>query len=111
MSLEQLAARRHLEMAHGSGATADWGFQPQARVEFCRSVVTRAQEIAVSMVLNQGWRQIFDDERDSQVRHQLVNESGNSTGPLEDLFGSAQTLIANLQMFQRKNNDGPSLVV
>src|SRR5205085_2368199 len=86
MSLEELAAMRHQEIApvkelSRSGVTLVR--RPNERVKFCQSVVTRANNIATALVLDQDWRRIFNDVQDSHVRQYL---QGDPSQPLEGLL-------------------------
>src|SRR6266516_343918 len=77
MSLKELATKRHREMApfehteHTFKGAVTWARRPDVRVEFCKSVAARANDIAINMCRDPHWRQIFNDVEDSHVRQTL----------------------------------------
>ena len=93
---------------HNSEPTESWYYRPEQRVEFCQSVATRAKEIASRLIQKQKWRQVFNKETDSAIRHQLINENEHH---LDDLHKAAEKLTDNLGKLKRENKHDPSLVV
>ena len=89
---------------HNPGNVADWNRRSNCRTEFCRSVASRAEEIARSLIQNRDWRHTFYDDRDSQVR--LALGQNNS---LASLLGEAAKLKRKLERFPHK--DGEPLLV
>ena len=90
---------------HNSGNMAAWDRRSECRTNFCLSVVSRAEEIANSLIRNQEWRHTFKDDRDSKVRFALEDNSY-----LAGLRGEADKLIKNLKGFKRKAGE-PVLVM
>ena len=105
MTLEELATIRHGEMAPYKGNEGTWHSRPKNRIDFCQTIVTRAQIIADDLVDARNWRHVFHDDRDSQVRLAL-----NTSHAFNNLKQEAMKLIDNLQQFQHNAND-PLLVV
>jgi hypothetical protein len=97
ISLKELAAIRHKMMApykHDSGDVTNWHCRSKGRIDFCQSVVSRAEQIVDSLIRTQDWRHIFYDDRDSRVRFALQsNESLNS------LLREAKKLTKTLKGF------------
>src|SRR2546430_5438343 len=107
-NLKELAAMRHQEMApleYGSECTGIWNRQ-STRVEFCRSVATRAEHIAIASSKNMEWRQIFSDVRDFKARQKL----DQLPAVLKGLLTEADLLMNNLEKFRHEKHD-PLLVI
>jgi hypothetical protein len=83
----------------------------EQRVNFCQSIARRAREICDELVLSWEWRNIFNDEQDSSVRHE---PSHSGIWPLVDFRSSAERLNQKLQALPRNNDrnfDGPLLTI
>ena len=70
------------------------------RTDFYHSVLSRAEEIASSLIQNRHWRQIFYDDRDSKVRLEL--ECSNALG---GLLGQAKKLNKTLGRFPHEHDE------
>src|SRR5437762_3369129 len=95
MSLGQLAAARHKEMApiqHGG-----WSARTKERVEFCTSVVRRATRICQELIGNQDWRVVFNKDGRSDIRLGLLDSS-----TMKAFFNAVETLLGNLRKFARR---------
>jgi hypothetical protein len=90
---------------HLSGNVANWNRRSECRTDFCRSVASRAEEIANSLIKNENWRHAFYDDRDSQVRLTLEKR-----GLLGGLLRTANKLIESLERHEHPNG-GPLLVM
>src|ERR1700733_7802246 len=90
---------------HSTLSRANWHLRSDVRVDFCVSVVSRAEEIADGLIRKKDWRDKFHDDRDSQVRRALEKDSS-----IQDLRGEAEKLMATLKRFTHKDN-GPLLAM
>ncbi|KAI9864856.1 MAG: hypothetical protein M1813_002626 [Trichoglossum hirsutum] len=110
MTLEDLAAIRHEEMApldpkEKITEALDDG-RSQYRISFCQKVAREASKIAYSMAMQDSWRKRFVQENEPTVR-----ESIGSSRQVESLNKTAEKLIGNLKKFRRGNTVNPPLVV
>lgn len=100
--LKSLANLRHRQMApctSRGGRSAD-------RIQFCRSTIDRATEIATSLATNKHFRKAFYDDRDSAARREL--QIGKY---LNNLKKAASDLTTTLREFQRDDSGEPLLVM
>lgn len=107
-SLKELAAIRHEKMApykHDSVNMVDWHRRSKDRINFCELVVSRAEEIADTLIQTPDWRHAFHDDRDSQVRVALESNSS-----MNALLKIAKKLIKNLKRLEH-NDEKPLLVM
>lgn len=104
MSREKLAARIHEAMAYNSGSEESPDHQPRQRIEFCQSVFDRAERIASDLIQKQSWRQVFDNEEHSAIRHQLIEKKANH---LKGLLEAVRKLLDKLEEFQPSNDRHP----
>ncbi|KKK21711.1 hypothetical protein ARAM_007644 [Aspergillus rambellii] len=108
MLLEQLAAKRHKLMAPYPPNQSDkgsWDKRTTHRVKFCKSVVDRANDIAIDLIEKPKWRHAFRDAEDSQVRINLKKDN-----LLDDLKKIAGELKSELDRFPSRV-DNPLLVI
>jgi hypothetical protein len=123
MGRNDLAALRHKEMAYnsesevsesegseseGSEFEGSPGRPSQQRIEFCKSVAKRAEEIANKLIQKRSWKRVFDREGDSAIRHELINKRKSH---LHDLLEIAQELTNKLGGLASENINDPPLVV
>ena len=115
MRLNDLAALRHKEMAynseseetvHNSKSEGLLNRRSTERIEFCKSVATRAEKIVDDLIQKPTWRQVFDLEGGSAIRHELTKKRH-----LNDLLNAAKKLTDNLGKFRSENKCDPPLVV
>ena len=106
LTLEELAEKRHKEMAPLESISYNQDYRPEKRVLFCKAVAARAENIANSLMLTPHWRRIFNDIRSSKIRQGLQENFGSLRG----LSNAATKLISNLESFPRKNKSNPLLV-
>ncbi|KAI9764367.1 MAG: hypothetical protein M1840_008505 [Geoglossum simile] len=95
MSLGQLAAARHKEMApvqHGN-----WSARTRERIEFCTLVVKRATGIHQELIGNKDWKVVFNKDGRSDIRRSLLDSS-----TIMALFNAVETLLNNLRKFARR---------
>jgi hypothetical protein len=126
MRLDDLAALRHKEMtynseseetahnsksketAHNSESNGLLNRRSKERIEFCKSVATRARKIADDLIQKPTWRRVFNLEEAFAIRHELTDIRKHH---LDDLLGAARKLTDNLRKFPSENKYGPPLVV
>jgi hypothetical protein len=104
--LKDLADLRHKEMAYNfepEGMT----YRPEKRIKFCQDVAKRAKDIAVELMGNKPWRQVFDS-RDSAIRYSLTHKMATH---LRGLWNAAETLTKFLGSLKPENGYDPLLVV
>ena len=117
MTLNDLAALRHKmmaynseseETAHNSESKGLSNRLSMERINFCKSVATRAKEIANHLIQKQSWRRVFDIEEGSAIRHELIAKGKDH---LDGLLNAAKELTDNLGKFPSQNEHDPPLVV
>jgi hypothetical protein len=117
MGLNDLAALRHEQMgynsesketAHNSKSKGPQDCRSTERIEFCKSVATRAEKIADDLIQKQSWRQVFDLDGGSTIRCELIDKEKDH---LDGLLTAAQKLTDNLEKFRLENQYDPPLVV
>ncbi|KAI9760436.1 MAG: hypothetical protein M1840_002414 [Geoglossum simile] len=89
MSLKDLAKARHYIMAPIE--TESWSARSPKRVEYCRSVVQKAEIYLGGLVQSQTWRKIFNKDKKSDIRRKLLESTH-----LDGLKHAVQTLLQNL---------------
>jgi hypothetical protein len=105
IGLNDLAALRHKEMAYDS--ESETPCNPQ-RIQFCKSVATRAEEIADDLIQKPTWRRVFDIVEGSGIRRELIDKKKKH---LDDLLNAAKKLTENLGKLQPESMHDPPLVV
>ena len=106
LNIEKLAAIRHKMMAPlTEDINADWDIWSDDHVHFCWKVVSRAEEIANTLICNQAFKYVFYDDRDSCV-HSILEASYT----IDNLLNKAKKLIKNLEKFSHNDSD-PILVM
>ena len=114
MSLKELAAKRHKEMAplvQNSKDGAIWHQRSDLRAKFYTSVAKRAKEIATTLSHNKYWRLIFNDIGESRIRQTLQGSRGI---PVPDVMREFQKvvlrLLSRLSRFQHNDKHDTLLV-
>jgi predicted transcriptional regulator len=85
--------------------TVDWHRRSNYRANFCRSIVSRAEEIANTLIHNQNWRHAFYVGKDSKAFLQLPLSSA-----FDSLQRKAHELTQTLESFPHENGE-PLLVM
>jgi len=113
MTLEELAAARHAEMAPlepDADAQAATSQRSKMRIEFCDSVAKRARAIAKELISSQAWVDKFDYQ--SRIRRELeMRHCEQRPNPLNGLLNAADNLMKNLQQCRDASNTDSLLVI